>query len=45
MVKIIILEGIVSYDDDRRDGYNIDMNNFQLHMKIYHGIEEGTWFL
>ena len=29
----------------RRDGYNIDMNNFQLHMKIYHGIEEGTWFL
>ena len=29
----------------RRDGYNIDMNNFQLHMKIYRGIEEGTWFL
>ena len=29
----------------RRDDYNIDMNNFQLHMKIYHGIEEGTWFL
>ena len=29
----------------RCDVYNIDMNNFQLHMKIYHGIEEGTWFL
>ena len=29
----------------RRDDYNIDMNNFQLHMKIYHGIEEGTWFI
>ena len=28
-----------------RDKYNIDMNNYQLHMKIYHGIEEGTWFL
>ena len=29
----------------RRDNYNIDMNNYQLHMKIYHGIEEGTWYL
>jgi len=29
----------------RRDGYNIDMIEFQLHMKIYRGIEEGTWFL
>jgi hypothetical protein len=29
----------------RRDDYNIDMNNFQLHMKIFHGIEEGTWYL
>lgn len=29
----------------RRDNYNINMNNFQLHMKIYRGIEEGTWFL
>jgi len=29
----------------RRDDYNIDMNNFQLHMKIFHGIEEGTWFI
>ena len=29
----------------RRDNYNIDMNEYQLHMKIYHGIEEGTWFL
>jgi hypothetical protein len=29
----------------RRDDYNIDMNNFQLHMKIYRGIEEGTWYL
>lgn len=29
----------------RRDDYNIDMNNFQLHMKIYHDIEEGTWYL
>ena len=28
-----------------RDKYNIDMNNYQLHMKIYHGIEEGTWYL
>ena len=28
-----------------RDKYNIDMNNYQLHMKIYHGIEEGTWFI
>ena len=29
----------------RHDNYNIDMNEYQLHMKIYHGIEEGTWFL
>ena len=29
----------------RRDGYNIDMIEFQLHMKIYRGIEEGTWYL
>lgn len=29
----------------RRDDYNIDMIEFRLHMKIYHGIEEGTWFL
>ena len=29
----------------RRGDYNIDMIEFQLHMKIYHGIEEGTWFL
>ena len=29
----------------RRDNYNIDMISYQLHMKIYHGIEEGTWYL
>ena len=29
----------------RRDDCNIDMIGFQLHMKIYRGIEEGTWFL
>ena len=29
----------------RCDGYNIDMIEFRLHIKIYHGIEEGTWFL
>ena len=29
----------------RRDNCNINMIEFQLHMKIYHGIEEGTWFL
>ena len=29
----------------RCDVYNIDMIKFQLHMKIYRGIEEGTWFL
>lgn len=29
----------------RRDNCNIDMINFQLHMKIYRGIEEGTWYL
>ena len=28
-----------------RDKYNIDMIEYQIHMKIYHGIEEGTWFL
>ena len=28
-----------------RDNYNIDMNEYQLHMKICHGIEEGTWFI
>ena len=28
-----------------RDKYNIDMIEYQLHMKIYHGIEEGTWYL
>ena len=28
-----------------RDNYNIDMIEFQLHMKNYHGIEEGTWYL
>ena len=28
-----------------RDNYNIDMIEFQLHMKIYRGIEEGTWYL
>lgn len=29
----------------RRDDCNIDMIEFQLYMKIYYGIEEGTWFL
>jgi len=29
----------------RRDNCNIDMIEFRLYMKIYHGIEEGTWFL
>jgi len=29
----------------RRGDYNIDMIEFQLHMKIYHGIEEGIWYL
>ena len=29
----------------RRGNYNIDMIGFRLYMKIYHGIEEGTWFL
>lgn len=29
----------------RRENCNIDMINFQIHMKIYRGIEEGTWFL
>ena len=29
----------------RRGDYNIDMIEFQLHIKIYHGIEEGTWYL
>ena len=29
----------------RRGDCNIDMIEFRLYMKIYHGIEEGTWFL
>ena len=29
----------------RRGNCNIDMIGFQLRMKIYHGIEEGTWFI
>ena len=29
----------------RRGNCNIDMIEFRLHMKIYHGIEEGTWYL
>jgi hypothetical protein len=29
----------------RHGDYNIDMIEFRLYMKIYHGIEEGTWFL
>ena len=28
-----------------RDNNNINMYKFQSYMKIYHGIEEGTWFL
>lgn len=29
----------------RRGDCNIDMIEFQLYIKIYHGIEEGTWYL
>ena len=29
----------------RRGDCDIDMIEFRLHIKIYHGIEEGTWFL
>lgn len=29
----------------RHDNCNIDMIGFQLHMKNYHGVEGGTWFL
>ena len=29
----------------RRGDCNIDMIEFRLQIKIYHGIEEGTWFL
>lgn len=29
----------------RRDNCNIDMIEYQLHMELYHGIEEGTWYL
>ena len=29
----------------RCNNCNIDMIEFRLHMEIYHGIEEGTWFL
>ena len=29
----------------RRGDYNIDMIEFQLHMKIYRGVEGGTWFI
>ena len=29
----------------RRGDCDIDMIEFRLHIKIYHGIEEGTWYL
>ena len=29
----------------RCNNCNIDMIEFRLHIKIYHGIEEGTWYL
>ena len=29
----------------RRGDCNIDMIEFRLYMKIYHGIEKGTWFI
>ena len=29
----------------RRGDCNIDMIEFRLYIKIYHGIEEGTWYL
>ena len=29
----------------RRGDCNIDIIEFRLHIIIYHGIEEGTWYL